>query len=156
MSTRASDGQLTKLAVTLAERGVTDRAARLAVVAAAVGREVSSTKELTAAEAHGVIERLGRDEPLPGFEGVRRGVGCGPQGLHWLPPGEGKRSCSCGGVLRLPPPKDRSCPPALCYCGSCPHWKPIPPVNYAAAIAALRERAQYKAAQRKPGRRRTR
>lgn len=151
----ASSGQLTKIAVCLAERGVSDRGARLAVVAAVIGHEVSSTKELTAAEAHAVIEQLEHGETLPGAEGVRRGVGCGRDGLHWLPPGEGRRACRCGGVVRLPPVKDRSCPPAICYCGSCPYYVPSPPVNYPAAIAALRERearkAEYKA---KGGRRR--
>ena len=31
-------------------------------------------------------------------------------------------------------------PPGTCYCGACPHWEPAPPVNYKAAIAALREK----------------
>jgi hypothetical protein len=40
-----------------------------------------------------------------------------------------------------PTNRDRYCPPAICWCGSCSWWKPAPPINYAAAIAKLAETA---------------
>jgi len=69
----------------------------------------------------------------------RHDPGCRPTGGHLVPAGVGVRHCACGTVADVPPAPDRSCPPAVCYCGSCPWWTPAPPVNYAAAIARLAE-----------------
>lgn len=42
-----------------------------------------------------------------------------------------------------PTGRGRYCPPALCWCGSCPHWTPAPPVNYGHAIARLQRAAAF-------------
>lgn len=33
--------------------------------------------------------------------------------------------------IELAPRPDRYCPPSICWCGTCAHWKPAPPVDYA-------------------------
>jgi hypothetical protein len=53
-----TDAQLTKLAIALKELGMTDRAKGLAYLSDTIGRKVSSSKELTKAEASKVIEAL--------------------------------------------------------------------------------------------------
>lgn len=59
---KASDAQITKLHTVFSELGVTDRAAKLARVGAILGREVDTTKTLTAREAATVIDRLENGE----------------------------------------------------------------------------------------------
>lgn len=74
---------------------------------------------------------------------VRRGIGCDPEdpGLHLIPAGDpaSTRWCLCRTVCRRPPVRDSPCL-AICYCGRCAHYVPVPPPNYRAAIAGLRER----------------
>lgn len=53
-----TDAQLTKLAIALKELGMTDREKGLAYLSDTVGRQVSSSKKLTKAEASKVIEAL--------------------------------------------------------------------------------------------------
>jgi hypothetical protein len=53
-----TSGQLTKLGAAFTNAGIKDRDARLAYVTAAIGREVSSSKELDRAEAAAVIDLL--------------------------------------------------------------------------------------------------
>lgn len=36
------------------------------------------------------------------------------------------------------------CAPNRCYCGSCPVWRPIPPVDWPRVVRALREDAARK------------
>ncbi|MGC4106071.1 MAG: 16S rRNA (adenine(1518)-N(6)/adenine(1519)-N(6))-dimethyltransferase RsmA [Thermomicrobiales bacterium] len=55
---KASDAQITKLHTVFSELGITDRGAKLARVGAILGREVDTTKTLTAREAAQVIDRL--------------------------------------------------------------------------------------------------
>jgi len=69
----------------------------------------------------------------------RHDPGCDGAGGHLVPAGVGVRHCACGTVADVPPARDRSCPPKVCYCGGCPWWTPAPPVNFAAAIAKLAE-----------------
>lgn len=89
--------------------------------------------------------------------GVRRGAhGCGASGLHWViepPPGEATH-CPCGTVSRVVD-KYRYCMPrnefgfGTCYCGKCPHYTPVPPVNYRAAIARMAEEKREKERRRR-------
>jgi len=53
-----TDAQLRKLGAAMGEVGITDRAARLQYVSGVVGHEVTSSKELTKAEASMVIDAL--------------------------------------------------------------------------------------------------
>jgi hypothetical protein len=57
----ASEAQLTKLAISMQELGISARADRLAYARSVVGREVASSKELTVEEASQVIEALAAD-----------------------------------------------------------------------------------------------
>lgn len=52
MTAMATRGQLTVIAAGLAEHGAKARDHRLAIVTSFVGRDIESTKELTADEAH--------------------------------------------------------------------------------------------------------
>ena len=56
--TRASAAQCTAIAVALSKHGVRTRAHRLEIVSRLVGRELSSTKNLTQAEASSILEHL--------------------------------------------------------------------------------------------------
>lgn len=67
--------------------------------------------------------------------GVRRGIGCGQGGLHWLTPDPaGVARCPCGTVTRVPA-TGRYCMPrdehgyGICYCGRCPHYVALPEVD---------------------------
>lgn len=66
----ASEGQLRNIGIKFSEAGVSDRDERLAIIAALIGREVDTTKELTVAEARALLEgplhRLTTAEALRG------------------------------------------------------------------------------------------
>ena len=72
-----SDAQLKKVNILLRENGYTDREAALIYVGQIIGREIASTKTLTKAEAHAVIEFFEADpddqptDTLPGMGGER-------------------------------------------------------------------------------------
>lgn len=82
--------------------------------------------------------------------GVRRGPGCGEGGLHWVTPDPHRVArCACGTVTRVPP-GDRYCIPrdehgnGRCYCGGCPHYVPLPEIDWRRQKANLAEKARQK------------
>jgi hypothetical protein len=132
----ADHGLLSALAIAYGEAGYRDRPAKLAHASAHVGRLLASTAELTAEEARALRRH------------VRRcAAGCTVATTSTTPAAStSSTTCGCvtGGQSGHPSACDptgtgRYCPPAICWCGSCPWWKPAPPVNYAAAIAKLAE-----------------
>jgi hypothetical protein len=159
----ADHGLLAALAIQYDKAGLRDRPTKLAHASSHVGRLLTSTAELTAEEAralrrhlrrcpqdcaiaavsveHQAVDVVPSPPRTPGLSSKRADPGCGTDGRHTVPDGEGIRSCPCGTVTRVPA-KGRYCPPAICWCGDCPWWKPAPAVNYAAAAAALQEKTQ--------------
>ena len=152
-SVLADRGLLAALAIAFDQAGIRDRPSKLAAAAMYVGRPVTSTSHLTAEEARELRKRLRSGDAFAGLLQVvderrqdteavaaARESGCGPDGRHVVPDGDGVRSCPCGAVTRHP--RGRYCPPKVCWCGSCSWWTPMPPVNYAAAVARLQELSQ--------------
>lgn len=180
----ATPDQLTKLVLLFEDHGLDreHRADRLRLCSEHAGRRLTSSRQLTKAQAHSLIERLeslpagvdllaaaernkvtagaptrAKTPPRPAPTGstppaqpgatrpertvTRHDPGCNGRGGHTVPAGTGVRYCACRGVADVPP-KDRTCPPAVCYCGTCPWWKPAPEVNYAAAIQQLAEKTE--------------
>jgi hypothetical protein len=86
-----------------------------------------------------------------GWVSVKRGIGCGPDGLHWIPPGEGTRYCRCGGVCQVP--RVTGACLAVCYCGTCPHYVPIAEPNWTAAKTSVRDRERQQLERRTRARR---
>lgn len=60
-----TEAQIRKMAVCFREQGISDREDRIRYICDVVGREVSSSKELTKAEASQVIDALSPDAPPP-------------------------------------------------------------------------------------------
>lgn len=100
------------------------------------------------------------DRPAVGEQvGIARGpYGCGSGNRHWVlepAPGESS-SCRCGTVTRVAA-RDRYCIQraeangftGTCYCGRCPHYKPVPPVNYRAAVTRMIEEKREKERRRR-------
>lgn len=56
----------------------------------------------------------------------------------------------------LPPAVGRSCPPATCYCGDCPQYKPLPPydASYVAGSLDWQRKTGRPAERPRPGGRR--
>lgn len=128
--TLADHGLLSALAITYGTAGY-DRASKLTHAAAHVGRYLASTAELTAEEARALRRHVPQCSSSCAVT-VPTSLTCG---------------CSVGGASGHPTACDptgvgRYCPPAICWCGSCPWWKPAPPVNYAAAIERLAEQTR--------------
>jgi len=194
----ATRPQLTKLKLSFDEAGVDpkDRDRRLALCEAFAGRPLTSSAELSKAQAHRLIDWLENDPlavdklaarlpvgaevtaapaptgngrgddldamppvtaPAPSYEPVapagdgdiqpsaeagwtpiRRGPGCWPDGLHWVPPGEGTRYCRCTTVTAMPR-RIGGCL-VVCYCGACAHYVPAAEPNWHAARAGVREK----------------
>lgn len=126
----ADHGLLSALAIAYGSAGY-DRASKLTHASAHVGRYLASTAELTAEEARALRRHVPRCSSSCTVA-VPTSLTCG---------------CSVGGASGHPTACDprgvgRYCPPALCWCGHCPWWKPAPPVNYAAAIERMAEQAR--------------
>ena len=68
----ATRGQVQKLAIALGEAGYRERAERLQVISEQLGRDITSSKQLTTREAHQLIDWATNgpppDDPLPGEE----------------------------------------------------------------------------------------
>lgn len=121
-------GLLAALAIAYDKAGLRDRPAKLHHAGAHVGRTLTSTSELTADEARTLRKHL-----------PRCSAAC-PALLQELTGPPTACPCATGGRRRRPSPCDpkgtgRYCPPSICWCGSCPWWKPAPEPNYAAALA---------------------
>lgn len=58
----ATKDQVTKLNIQLQEAGITDRDEKLMYLSGSVGREITSSKDLTKAEAHSLIDALEREQ----------------------------------------------------------------------------------------------
>jgi hypothetical protein len=121
----ADRGLLSALAIAYGKAGY-DRASKLLHASAHVGRYLASTAELTADEARALRRHVPRCASSCTVT-VPTSLTCG---------------CSVGGASGHPSRCDprgvgRYCPPAICWCGSCPWWRPAPPPNYAAAIGQL-------------------
>lgn len=125
----ADPGLLSALAIAYDHAGMRDRAARLAHAAAHVGRPLTTSAELTTAEARELrrhVPRCSAGCPAAAPAPTRTTTCACTDGGH---PGQ-PSTCDPAGVGRY-------CPPAICWCGHCPWWAPAPPVGYAAAIAKL-------------------
>ena len=72
-----------------------------------------------------------------GWTPIKRGPGCWPDGLHWVPPGEGTRYCRCFTVTQVPS-RDRYCAPSRCYCGRCPGYVPLDDDGYSEKVRNAR------------------
>ncbi|RBY82697.1 hypothetical protein [Blastococcus sp. TF02A-26] len=140
---RADRGLLAALAIAFDEVGVRDRPSRLAYAALYVGRPLASTSELAPDEARELRRYLrrhrGEDGVLPD---LIRTADERRQAAERTAPRPSTCACTDGGRPGQPSACDpagsgRYCPPAVCWCGSCPWWAPAPPPNYAAAIAKL-------------------
>ncbi len=150
----AEPGLLTALAIAYDKAGVRDRALRLAHASEFVGRPLATTGELTRDEALELRRQLQRGGParcnLDGrlLSDHDRTVIAqfGAELTQRAATSTSTATCSCvdGGSPGIPSPCDpagsgRYCPPAICWCGSCPWWVPAPAPNYAAAVAKLAE-----------------
>ncbi|WP_137160234.1 hypothetical protein [Blastococcus sp. CCUG 61487] len=127
----ADHGLLSALAITYGAAGH-DRGSRLTHASAHVGRFLASTAELTVEEARALRRHVPR---------------CAPSTCTVVVPATRTCGCSVGGSAGHPTACDprgvgRYCPPSLCWCGSCPWWKPAAPVNYAAALQRLAEQTR--------------
>lgn len=92
----------------------------------------------------------------PELIGVKRhDPGCGPEGKHWVPaPGPRETTfCPCRTVARIGPNPDRYCL-RTCFCGSCPHWVPLQPINYRAVVARMQQEQREKEERRRAAQRR--
>lgn len=134
----ADHGLLSALAIAYDKAGFQARPARIAHISAHLGRWISSTSELTAAEARQLRRHLPHcpdhctvmSAPPPATaRAAAHTCACAEGGRPGQP-----SACDPGG-------SGRWCPPRLCWCGSCPWWTPAPPVNYAGAIERLAEQA---------------
>lgn len=67
----ATGAQLTLLNTLTSKQGITDRNVRLAFLAGFVKRPLTSSKDLTKAEASAIIDRLNAEEPTPDALSVR-------------------------------------------------------------------------------------
>jgi hypothetical protein len=123
----ADRGLLAALAIAYGKAGIGDRPGKLQHAGAHVGRELTSTSELTAGEARNLRRHVPRcTADCPAFAvAALTSLTC---------------ACSTGGRVGQPSPCDpngagRYCPRSICWCGSCPWWKPAPEPNYATALA---------------------
>lgn len=123
----ADHGLLSTLAIAYGKAGY-DRTTKLTHASAHVGRFLASTAELTTDEARALRRHVPRcSSTCTVTVPAARTCGCTVGGASGH-----KTACDPRGVGRY-------CPPALCWCGHCPWWKPAPPVNYDAALAKLAE-----------------
>lgn len=129
----ADRGLLSALAIQYDKAGLRDRPARLQHASTHVGRDITSSAELSAQEARDLRRHL-----------PRCGQGCAVATTAEPAPTPAEAGCPCttGGRSGTPSPCDptgsgRYCPPRACYCGHCPWWTPAPPVDYAAARRSL-------------------
>jgi hypothetical protein len=126
----ADHGLLSALAIAYGKAGY-DRESKLAHASAHVGRYLASSAELTVDEARVLRRHVPRcSSSCTVTVPTSRTCGCSVGGASGH-----RTACDPRGVGRY-------CPPALCWCGSCPWWRPAPPVNYAAALERLAEQTR--------------
>lgn len=153
---KATTGQLTKLALAFADHGIghLQRDDRLWLCSHHAGRTLTSSSELTKEEAHTLIERLerlprgslqmvlaGRPAPAPTEIVCTRGSGQVSEHDRQVIEAFGAELEARAQKARTriplmlngepnPTGTGRYCPPAVCWCGGCPQWKPIPPIDW--------------------------